>query len=83
RLLEAKLYDLPDDFLKTYADKVTAVKVDDVRAAARKLIDSNNLVVAAVGDAKKIKSDLELFGPVTVYDAQGKLSSISDEKKSQ
>jgi zinc protease len=83
RLLEAKLYDLPDDFLKTYADKVTAVKVDDVRAAARKLIDSNNLVVAAVGDAKKIRSDLELFGPVTVYDAQGKLSSISDEKKSQ
>jgi len=76
RLLEAKLYNLPDDFLETYAAKVTAVKVDDVRAAARKLIDSNNLVVAVVGDAKKIKDDLELFGPVTVYNTQGKLQSI-------
>ncbi len=76
RLLEAKLYDLPNDFLETYAAKVTAVKIDDVRTAARKLIDSNNLVVAVVGDAKKIKDDLELFGPVTVYNAQGKLTSI-------
>lgn len=78
RLLEQKLYDLPDDYLATYAQKVTAVTVDDVRAAARKLIDSNNLVVAVVGDAKKIKPDLELFGPVTVYDAQGKLSTIAE-----
>ncbi len=78
RLLEAKLYDLPDDFLETYAAKVTAVKVDDVRTAARKLIDSNNLVVAVVGDAKKIKDDLELFGPVTVYNTLGKLTSIPE-----
>jgi len=74
RLLEAKLYNLPDNYLETYADKVMAVNVDDVRASARNLIDTNNLVITAVGDAKKIKQDLELFAPVSVYDTQGKLS---------
>ncbi len=75
RLLEAKLFDLPADYLETYADKVMAVNIDDVRASARRLIDTDNLVITAVGDAKKIKQDLELFAPVTVYDTQGKLSS--------
>jgi len=74
RLMEAKLYNLPDNYLETYADKVMAVNVDDVRTAARTLIDTNNLVITAVGDAKKIKQDLELFAPVSVYDTQGKLS---------
>lgn len=71
RLLEAKLFDLPGDYLATYADKVMAVNVDDVRTAAGKLINSDNLVICVVGDARKIKSDLELFAPVSVYDMQG------------
>ena len=75
RLLEIKLYNLPDNYLETYANKVMAVSTDDIRLAARKLIDTNNLVITAVGDAKKIKEELELFAPVTVYDTQGKLSS--------
>lgn len=80
RLLEAKLYNLPDNYLETYADKITAVTVDDVRKAAGRLIDANNLVIAVVGDGKKIEKDLELFGPVTVYDSQGKLSTEAAEK---
>jgi zinc protease len=74
RLLEVKLYDLPEDYLSTYADKVMAVNVDDLRTAARKVIDADNLVITAVGDAKKIRSDLEMFAPVTVFDMQGKLA---------
>ncbi|MBS1996772.1 MAG: insulinase family protein [Cyanobacteria bacterium SZAS LIN-2] len=80
RLLEAKLYNLPDNYLETYADKVMAVSVDDVRASARNLIDTKNLVITAVGDAKKIKQDLELFAPVSVYDTQGKLAGEEKPK---
>lgn len=77
RLLELKLYDLPDNYLETYADKVMAVKPDDIRHVARKLIDNNNIVISVVGDASKIKQDLQYFGPVDVYDTTGKLSSDS------
>ncbi len=77
RLLELKLYDLPDNYLETYADKVMAVNPDDIRRVARKLIDENNIVISVVGDASKIKQDLQYFAPVEVYDTSGKLSNDS------
>ncbi|HEY9677382.1 MAG TPA: pitrilysin family protein [Drouetiella sp.] len=75
RLLELKLYDLPDNYLQTYSDKVMAVTPDDIRRVSRKLIDSDNVVISVVGDAAKIKQDLQYFAPVDVYDTTGKLSS--------
>jgi zinc protease len=75
RLLELKLYDLPDNYLETYSDKVMAVNPDDIRKVSRRLIDNNNIVISVVGDASKIKQDLQYFAPVEVYDTTGKLSS--------
>ncbi len=75
RLLELKLYDLPDNYLETYSDKVMAVTPDQIRKVARKVIDDNNLVISVVGDASKIKQDLQYFAPVEIYDTTGKLSS--------
>lgn len=75
RLLELKLYDLPDNYLETYADKVMAVTSEQIRKVARKVIDTNNIVISVVGDAAKIKQDLQYFAPVEVYDTTGKLSS--------
>ena len=75
RLFEVKLFDLPADYIETYADKVMAVTPEEVRKASAKLIDSSNIVICAVGDGKKIKEDLEMFAPVTVFDAEGSLKS--------
>lgn len=75
RLLELKLYDLPDNYLETYADKVMAVTPDQIRKVARRVIDNNNIVISVVGDASKIKQDLQYFAPVEIYDTSGKLSS--------
>jgi predicted Zn-dependent peptidase len=74
RLLEQKLYDLPDNYLENYTDKLLTVTADDVRRVARKHIDADNLVISVVGDASKIKPDLEYFTAVDVYDTSGKLS---------
>ncbi|MBN8662844.1 MAG: insulinase family protein [Candidatus Melainabacteria bacterium] len=73
RLLEANIYNLSDDYLEKYADKIMAVNEDDVQKAAQKLINENNLVICVVGDAGKIKNELSLFAPVAVYDTDGKL----------
>jgi predicted Zn-dependent peptidase len=75
RLLEEKLYELPDNYLETYINKLLAVSVDDVRRVARKHIDTDNLVISVVGDANKIKPELEFFAPIDVYDTSGKLST--------
>lgn len=81
RLLEQNLYDLPADYLEQYTDKIMAVKPEDVRRVARKMIDINNIVISVVGDAKKIKPELDYFGPVEVYDTSGALSGEYSKSK--
>jgi len=49
-----------------------AITDADVQRVAQKYIDIGHLQVIAVGDAQKIKSVLEKFGHVEVYDADGK-----------
>jgi zinc protease len=81
RLLERRLYDLPDNYLEAYVGKVLAVNPEDIRRVARKHIDLDNIIICVVGDAKKIKPDLDFFAAVDVYDTSGKLST-SDKSSS-
>jgi predicted Zn-dependent peptidase len=67
-----KIYGFPPDYWDTYPAKVTAVTADDIQRVARKYLNPDNMQVVAVGDVGKIKSVMEMYGPVEVYDADGK-----------
>ncbi len=67
-----KIYDFPPDYWDTYPAKITAVTADDVQRVARKYVNPDNLQIVAVGDITKIKPVLEKYGPVEVFDADGK-----------
>ena len=67
-----KIYGFPPDYWDTYPAKVMAVTADDVQRVARKYINPDSLQVVAVGDVTKIKPVMEKYGPVEVYDAEGK-----------
>ncbi len=45
---------LPDDYYKTYAEKIEHVSVADVRKAAEKWIDPTKMAIVLVGDEKQI-----------------------------
>jgi len=66
-----KLYGFPDDYWDTYPDRIAAVTAADVQRVARKYINPETLQIVAVGDGEKIKSVMEKYGPVEVYDADG------------
>ena len=68
-----KIYGLPDDYWDTYPARIAAVTADDVARVAKKYVSLDNLQVVAVGDVSKIRSVMEKYGPVTVYDAEGKV----------
>ena len=72
-IVTQKLYQLPDDYWDTYAQKVEALTADDVQRVARKYIDLDHLQIIAVGDASKTREVLAKFGRVEVYDTDGKL----------
>jgi len=68
RLQEIDLYGLPQDFYKTYAQKLAAVTPEKAAELACKFIDPKHLYIVVVGEAREIVPQLEKFGKVTVYD---------------
>jgi len=69
---EQNIYNLPADYWDKYPAQISAVSADDVQKVSRKYIDPANMQVIGVGDAQKIVPVLQKYGPVKVFDTQGK-----------
>jgi zinc protease len=67
-----KAYNFPADYWDKYPAQIVAIKAEDVQRVARKYINPATMQVVAVGDAGKIKTVLEKYGPVEIVDASGK-----------
>jgi predicted Zn-dependent peptidase len=68
-----KVHGLPVDYWDAYPRKIMAVTAEDVQRVARRYLNPDSLQLVAVGDATKIKSALEKYGAVEVYDSNGAL----------
>jgi zinc protease len=68
-------FGLPDDYYDTYAEKVHALKTNDVNQAAKEVVRPDNLTWIVVGDRAKIESGVrELgLGEFHVMDTDGKV----------
>jgi zinc protease len=66
-------FGLPDDYFTTYPDKVRALEVSDLEAAANELLHPDQLVWVVVGDRSKIEPSVrELgWGEIQLLDADG------------
>lgn len=67
-----QLYNFPVDYWDRYTDRIAAVTPAQVQAVARKHLDPKRLQIVAVGDAAKIAAILRPFGPLEVFDDEGK-----------
>ena len=70
---ELSTYDLPEDYWDGYRSEIGAVSADAALQAAAAHIDPVNALVVIVGDASRIESELQPYGPVTVVDAEGEI----------
>jgi zinc protease len=67
-------YNLPDNYFQIYANKLKAMQVKDVQAAAKQVIKSDQLVWVVVGDKSKIEAPLKEIGyEIKMIDADGNL----------
>ena len=71
-MLTQAQYGLPADYWDTYPEKVMAVTAKDVQEFSRKYIPLDNVQIIAVGDGAKLKDVLAKYGPVEVYNSEGK-----------
>lgn len=70
KLADLALFELPDDELRLFRDRVRAVSPEECRLAARRYFPLERRVIVAVGPAKAIAPALERFGPVSVIPAR-------------
>jgi zinc protease len=66
------MYGFPADYWDKYSDRIMAVTPAQVQTVARKYLDPTKLQIVAVGDQTKIETGLRKFGPVSVFDDEGK-----------
>lgn len=66
-------YQLPANYWDTYPERITAVTQARVQAAAKTYLDTSRMQIVAVGDSAKVAQVLRGFGPVEMYDTEGKL----------
>jgi zinc protease len=66
------IYKLPADYWDKYPQRVMGVTAEQVQAAAKKYLDPAHIQIVAVGDGKKVEEILRKFGPLQVYDTEGR-----------
>lgn len=72
---ELRLYGLPDGYWDDYRSRIRKTTAEEALKAAKSYIKPDQSVIVVVGNAGEIGESLRRFGPVTVVDAQGKVSA--------
>jgi len=73
------LYDLPEDYLQTYRDRISAVTAEDVERVANKYVKPDEIAMVIVGDAEEVLPQAgEFTKSIKIFDAKGKEKSMSD-----
>jgi len=70
--LTVKYYNLPENYWDRYPEEVARVTQEDVTLAARRYVDLEHLQIVCVGNGRQLKEALKKYGPVEVYDTEGK-----------
>lgn len=81
-IVAQKLYDLPDDYLQTYRDKINEVTIEDTDRVAKKYITPDKIAVVLVGDAEEILPQIKPYSDkIEIFDTEGNSQDLSNYGK--
>ena len=72
RIAQKYLLDLGSNYLESYRTMIESVTPEQVQQAARKFLSIERPVIVVVGDASKLRNQLESIGRVEVLNIEGK-----------
>ncbi|MBK8304946.1 MAG: insulinase family protein [Chloracidobacterium sp.] len=71
-IVNQHLYGLPEDYLQTYRDNVSAVTADDVQRVAIKYVRPDEMAIVIVGDAGDVLPQAKDYAAtVEIFDTEG------------
>ncbi len=72
QLVNIKMFDLPDDYLRTYRDRVNAVTTEEIQVVAEKYVTPDKAAIVIVGDAAEISDQIKPYSEkIEIYDTDG------------
>lgn len=81
-IVQQKIYNLPEDYLQTYRDNVSAVTIEDVQRVAEKYVQPEKIAIVIVGDAGEILTQVkEYANNIEVLDTEGNKLNVEDFEK--
>jgi predicted Zn-dependent peptidase len=69
--INTERYKLPKDFYATYLQRLNALTVEDINAAAKKYLKPDNMYITVVGNGAVIEKSLAVFGDVAKFNNMG------------
>jgi zinc protease len=71
-MLQSYMLGLPGDYLERYRERVEAVTAAQLQQIVRRCILTDRIAIVVVGDADKLRKQLEAIGPVELLAGLGK-----------
>jgi len=81
QLVSIKMFDLPNDYLKLYRDKVNAVTTEDIRRVAETYVQPDRAALVIVGDAAEVTEQVKPYSEeIKFYDTDGKEKAVGSRQ---
>ncbi len=72
------LYDLPENYLETYRDKINDVTLDQIQNVANKYVLPEKLAMVIVGDAEEVLTQAKSYsGDIEIFDTENNQQDLS------
>ncbi|HEY0426971.1 MAG TPA: pitrilysin family protein [Pyrinomonadaceae bacterium] len=71
-IVSQQLYNLPEDYLQTYREKINEITLEDVERVAKKYITPEKIAVVIVGDAENVLEQVKSYAnTIEIFDTEG------------
>ncbi|MBC7909966.1 MAG: insulinase family protein, partial [Pyrinomonadaceae bacterium] len=78
QFVQIKMFDLPENYLQAYRDRINAVTASDVQRVAQKYVTTDKVAIVIVGDAAEIMEQIKPYAQtIEIYDAMGKRKEMT------
>jgi len=81
QLVSIKMFDLPEDYLHTYRDRINAVTAAEIQRVAQSHVTPDRAAIVVVGDAAEIRAQVQPYAKVIeLYDTEGNQKTVGSKQ---
>jgi len=78
QIVSIRMFDLPDDYLHSYRDHISAVTAEDIQRVAGQYVTPDKTAIVIVGDAHTITEQVQPYSnSIQFYDTEGQRKRVN------